>query len=532
VTDDNKPENPTPQPENQDTAIPPIFSEPDSPSSSDTADPDVQEPENSLPEVQLSDLSETARQAATRAGWDKLMPVQAKAIPYLLAGRDLMIQSHTGSGKTGAFILPILSQIDPSKPVCQAMVLVPTRELAFQVEKEAALLAGPDGPRTVAVYGGVGYNTQLDAFRQGAHLVVGTPGRILDHLLRRSLRLDHLRYLVLDEADRMLSMGFYPDMKAVQKYLPKSGFSSFMFSATFPVNVLRLAEHFLRNPETLSLSRDHVHALDTEHVFYITPLMEKDRALVRIIESENPPSAFIFCNTRATVHYVATVLQRFGYDADELSSDLGQGAREDVLNRVRKGTLRFLVATDVAARGIDIPELSHVIQYEPPDDVEAYIHRAGRTGRAGAAGIAISLVGGAERMALERIGKRFSIELKERPLPSQEDVETLVGERLTAHLEARLRDMDRLEAERAQRFLPLAQSWGKTKTRRLLMAILLDECYHQMLHQRTDVEAVAGRKTSSRGKQSPTTSNGERKEREEGETSRSRKRRPRKRRSS
>ena len=236
------------------------------------------------------------------------------------------------------------------------------------------------------------------AFRQGAHLVVGTPGRILDHLLKRNLSLKHLQMLVFDEADRMLSMGFYPDMKAVQRYLPSRRIQGCMFSATFPARVMRLAGEFLHEPEFLSLSRDHVHVTDVEHVYYVVPRMDKDRSLVRIIEVENPASALIFCNTKARVHYVTAVLQRFGYDADELSSDLSQKAREKIMARVRKGKLRFLVATDVAARGIDLPDLSHVIIYEPPDDPELYIHRAGRTGRAGGGGVAISLVDVMEQM--------------------------------------------------------------------------------------------------------------------------------------
>ena len=178
----------------------------------------------------------------------------------------------------------------------------------------------------------------------------------------------------------------------VQSYLPERRVSTFMFSATFPPQVIRLADQFLQKPGFLNLSSDHIHVTEVEHVYYVVPGMDKDRSLVRIIEAENPPSALIFCNTKVRVDYVTVVLQRFGYDADELTSDLSQAAREKVMERVRKGTLRFLVATDVAARGIDLPELSHVIQYEPPEDPEAYIHRAGRTGRAGGSGTAVSLV--------------------------------------------------------------------------------------------------------------------------------------------
>lgn len=446
---------------------------------------DVVEPDNALPEISLAELSPSLQAAVARAGWPKLMPVQSKTIPYMLAGRDLMIQSRTGSGKTGAFVLPILARVEPGGG-CQAIILVPTRELAKQVATEAAMLAGDDGVRATAVYGGVDYGPQLRAFESGVELVVGTPGRVLDHLLKGSLKLDALKMLLFDEADRMLSMGFFPDMKRLQAFLPKHPINGYMFSATFPGRVQRLASQFLDNPEFLSLSRDHVHVAEIEHVFYNVPAMKKDRHLIRIIEIENPASALIFCNTKVNVQYVAAVLKRFGYDADELSSDLSQDAREKVMARVRKGQLRFLVATDVAARGIDILDLSHVIQYEPPNEAEAYIHRSGRTGRAGAPGEAITLVAGLERIELLSIGKRYNIDFVERESPSKEEVQRTVAERATVLLEARLRDRDRLQVERMQRFVPLAKKLGETDDEVAIMAMLLDDYYQQSLHPTPD----------------------------------------------
>lgn len=419
---------------------------------------------------------------AARAKWPSLMPVQARAIPYLLAERDVMIQARTGSGKTGAFLLPLLERLDPHAANTQALILVPTRELARQVWQEAETICGQAGLRTVAMYGGVGYGPQIDALKAGAHVVVGTPGRVLDHLLKRTLTLDHLRVLIFDEADRMLSMGFYPDMKRVQRYLPSGPLTVAMFSATFPTYVMQTANEFLRRPEFISLSRDHVHVSDTEHVFYMVPGMDKDRCLVRIIEIENPASAIIFCNTKVKVAYVAVVLQRFGYDADALTSDLSQPERERVLERVRKGTLRLLIATDVAARGLDIPDLSHVFMYEPPDELEAYIHRAGRTGRAGATGTAISLVSAVERFELDRIGKRYAIPLHERPVPTDEEVEAVVAQRTIALLEARLRDRDRLQTERSRRFVPVARSLAESEDELALIAMLLDDYYQMAQH--------------------------------------------------
>jgi ATP-dependent RNA helicase DeaD len=440
------------------------------------------EPESALPQVSLADLAEPLRQAVARAGWSELMPVQSKAIPYLLAGRDLMVQSRTGSGKTAAYLLPILDRVDPRRATCQALVLAPTRELARQVAGEAEILGAKTGMRTAVVYGGVAYGPQLQAFRQGAHLVVGTPGRILDHLLKHNLSLRDLQILVFDEADRMLSMGFYPDMRAIQRFLPSRRIQGCMFSATFPPHVMRLAGEFLYKADFLSLSRDHIHVTDVEHAYIVVPRMDKDRSLVRIIEVENPPSALIFCNTRARVHYVTAVLQRFGYDADELSSDLSQKDREKIMARIRQGKLRFPVATDVASRGIDLPDLSHVIIYEPPEHPELYIHRAGRTGRAGGSGVAISLVDAMEQMALSSIAKRYGIEMVEWPLPSDEDVQAIVAERVTVLLEARLRDRDRLQTERMQRFEPLAHDLSQSEEGLSLLTMLLDDYYQQTLH--------------------------------------------------
>jgi len=472
-------------------------------SQDDKLEPGLVEPGSPLPAATMADLSEPLRQAMARAGWTELMPVQSKAIPYLIAGRDLMVQSRTGSGKTGAYLLPILERIDPKRATCQALVLAPTRELARQVSEEALLLAGASGMRTAVVYGGVAYGPQLEAFRQGAHLVVGTPGRILDHLLKRHLSLEHLRMLVFDEADRMLSMGFYPDMRALQRYLPSRALQGCMFSATFPAHVLRLAGEFLRQPEFLSLSKDHVHVTDVEHVYYTVPGMDKDRSLVRIIEVENPPSVLIFCNTKVRVDYVTTVLQRFGYDADGLSSDLSQQAREAIMARMRQGSLRFLVATDVAARGIDLPDLTHVVLYEVPDEAELYIHRAGRTGRAGGGGVAISLVDVVEKMALGRIAKRYGIQMEEWPLPSAEDVQNIVSQRVTALLEARLRDRDRLQTERMQRFVPLIQELSQSEESLALLTMLLDNYYQEAQHGLPPTPAAAPRAPAAHNRSLP-----------------------------
>jgi ATP-dependent RNA helicase DeaD len=451
---------------------------------------ELTEPQNPLPPISIEELPGIMRVAANRAGWTELTPVQSRAIPYLQARRDLMVQARTGSGKTGAFILPLLDQVDKGKPNCQALILVPTRELAQQVAADAKVLAGNNGMRTVPVYGGTSYKPQIEGFKKGAHCVIGTPGRVLDHLIKRNLNLKGLKFLVYDEADRMMSMGFYPDMLQIQEFLPGKEISGYMFSATIPPHVIRLSQQFLTSPDFLSLSSDHVHVQDTGHIYYLIPGMDKERSLVRIIEMETPHQAIVFCNTKARVNYVSAILQRYGFNADQISSDLSQGARDKVIKRVRDGKLRFLVATDVAARGIDIPNLSHVIQYEPPDDVEAYIHRAGRTGRAGASGTAIMLVSINEKSQLNRIAAHYDIEFEKRPLPTDEDVQPLVAQRLVGHLETRLRGRDRLQIDRMQRFYPLAKDLASNEDGLASLAMLLDDSYHEWMHQPPDLPPV------------------------------------------
>lgn len=455
-------------------------------SAAQAPDISVTEPTDALPRMLMNDLPPNLQEACARAGWGTLMPVQELALPYLLGRRDLMVQSRTGSGKTGTYLLPLLKHLSADRPVPQALVLVPTRELAVQVEREAATLFRGTGIKAVAIYGGVGYGKQMDALRGGAQLVVGTPGRVLDHLLRRTLVLDALRSLVFDEADRMLSVGFYQDMKEVQRYLPKKHCTTCLFSATFPPYVVKLANEFLHEPSMLSLSHSQVHVAEVQHLYCECKRMDKDRALVRLIETENPTSCIVFCNTKANVHYVTEVLRGFGYNADELSADLSQSRREEVLRRARDGHVRFLVATDVAARGIDIPELSHVFLYEPPEDRESYIHRAGRTGRAGAAGTVISLVDFMQKGDLRRIASHYKIEIEPFPTPTDEDVAKVVGDRLIAVLEGRYRTLSGLEKERLMRFAELAKliatRQGGEEDQSILLAMLLDEAYQKTLN--------------------------------------------------
>lgn len=442
-------------------------------------------PEPPLPEATVDTLSPALRDGIRAMGWPGLMPVQATTIPYLLDGRDLIVQSRTGSGKTGAFLLPLLERLDPEVRAAQALVLCPTRELAKQIHGEFEKMneGRPEGQRfeAVAVYGGTAYGPQLDAFKRGAALVIGTPGRILDHLQRGALKLDRLRTLVLDEADEMLSMGFYPDMRKLQRFLPRERQGS-MYSATMPYAVQRVGREFLHSPSFLSLSGGTIHVDIMSHRAYAVEPMDKDRALMTLIEMENPAAAIVFANTRREVDYLAQFLTNYGYDAAPISSDFSQKERESVMARLRRGDLRFLIATDVAARGIDVSDLSHVFQYDVPQDQEYYIHRAGRTARAGKTGVALTLYKPAEQAALRDIVKRYDIGMEWRDVPTDEDVGRRTSERLTVLLEDRLREKTSIERKRLRRFVPAVQSLVAEGEPELL-AMLLDEAYQGSLHR-------------------------------------------------
>lgn len=441
------------------------------------------EPDPPLPDASVDSLPENLRDAVRSIGWTKLMPVQQKAVPYLLEGRDMIVQSRTGSGKTGGFLLPLFNLLDENEMVAQALVLSPTRELAKQIHEEFEKLRGDHPISSVVIYGGVKYEPQIKALKAGVQVIIGTPGRILDHIQQGRLRLDDLRMLVFDEADEMLSMGFYPDMLKLERYLPKDR-QSCMFSATMPKRVRYLSQKFLNDPGFLSLSSGNVSVDAIEHRYYRVDRMAKDRILVRLIEMENPDSAIIFANTKRDVEYLGTFLQNYGYDADSISGDLSQRAREKVMKKIRDGRLRFLVATDVAARGIDITDLSHVIQYDIPQDPEYYVHRAGRTARAGKTGTAITLITIEEQRTLLALGQRYAIPMTQHDVPDQKDVEHRVTERLTVVLESNFRERSNLEKERLERFLPLVKDLSGEEPE--LLAMLLDDLYHDSLHKTSD----------------------------------------------
>src|SRR5262245_26417254 len=420
----------------------------------------------------FSELPPAVQQGIRDLGWKQPTPVQERVIAPMRAGRDLIVQAQTGSGKTGAFGLPIASALDPQLAACQALVLVPTRELANQVAEEIATLGRPSGLRCPPIYGGVGYARQIEGIELGAHVIVGTPGRILDHLGARRLPLDRVRILVFDEADELLSLGFWPDMKEIKTYLPAQR-QSCLFSATIPERVQSLSRVFLRDPEFVTLSEGQVAPSEIEHFFVVTTAQEKDANLLRILEYEDPESAIVFCNTKSDVRYVTAFLQRHGWDADQISGDLAQAAREQAMARIKAGNLRILVATDVAARGIDISDLGLVIGYSAPDSPEVYVHRTGRTGRAGKAGVAISLVSGLDIGNFRYLQQVNKIEIRERKLPTEAATHARLRERLAVKIEQEVRAIPERERQsRIERFVPVVVSLAASEEgRRDLAAI-------------------------------------------------------------
>jgi ATP-dependent RNA helicase DeaD len=405
----------------------------------------------------FSQLPEDIQASVNELGWTKPMPVQAKAIPLMRAGGDLIIQAHTGSGKTGAFGIPIVEKVDVEDRSIQALVMLPTRELANQVAQEITTLGKHRGVLVLPVYGGVGYGPQLEALEAGVHVIVGTPGRILDHLGNGRLDLQGVRVLVLDEADEMLSLGFWPDMREIAGYLPKER-DSHLFSATIPEKVRSLARFFLKDETYVALDEDQSSPQQIEHFYYVCAAAEKEALLAKLLEYEDPESAIIFCNTKADVRFVTGYLQKRGVDADQISGDLAQAAREKAMRRIKEGKLRFLVATDVAARGIDISDLSHVISYSTPDSPEVYVHRTGRTGRAGKAGIAISLISGLDIGNFRYMQTVNKIKVGELKIPSESQMLSRIRERLQVKVEHEMRAVPKSEQAFAiDRLIPVVE---------------------------------------------------------------------------
>jgi ATP-dependent RNA helicase DeaD len=408
--------------------------------------------------------------------------VQTQAIPQLLSGHDVVGLAQTGTGKTAAFSLPILEQINAANRYVQALVLTPTRELAMQVSQAMESFNIDNRLTVTSVYGGQPIGQQLSRLRRGSQIVVGTPGRVIDLIDRGGLVLDRISMMVLDEADEMLNMGFIQDVEKILSYTPDERQTAF-FSATMDPAIQKLAARFLKSPVTVSVEPQKVSTARIKQIGYVVPTgWSKSRALMPILEMEDPESALIFVRTRRTAAELTRQLQAAGHSADEYHGDLTQSQRERLLQRFKQRQVRWVVATDIAARGIHVDDLSHVINYELPDNLDSYVHRIGRTGRAGKEGRAISIVTTLEKYKLTRVEKRFGEAVEYAKVPTQAEI----AARNLEKLQTRVREA--VTSERLASFLPIVSQLGEEFDIRTIAAAALQMAYDQArpTHLRTE----------------------------------------------
>ena len=424
------------------------------------------------------DLHKGLLQAVFDLGYTTPTPIQSQMIPAMLSGQDVIGQAKTGTGKTAAFALPILHNLTPRERHVQAMVLAPTRELAIQVAKAMSDYGQHLRVRVLPVYGGQPYGHQIDQLRRGVDIVVGTPGRILDLIGKRVLRLDNLRTLVLDEADEMLSMGFIEDIESILEATPATRQTA-LFSATVPNEIRKLASSYMRDPQFIAVGSKERTVEGVDQRYYLVNDKDKLAALTRLVEIEAISGTLIFARTRVATGELAAELTTRGFPAEALNGDMSQEAREHVLARFRRGQIKMLVATDVAARGLDIDDLSHVFNFDLPQDLEGYVHRIGRTGRAGKGGTAITLLSPREMWRLRRIEGFTRQKITPATLPSAADIE--------AFREAQLMEQFRVWLRR-----------GRCRRERELVAALVEEGQDPL-----EMAAVALKMARSEEKQRP-----------------------------
>ena len=381
-------------------------------------------------------------EALNDLGYEKPSPIQAECIPHLLNGRDVLGMAQTGSGKTAAFSLPLLQNLDPELKAPQILVLAPTRELAVQVaEAMTDFSKHMRGVNVVALYGGQRYDVQLRALRQGPQIVVGTPGRLLDHLKRGTLDLSKLSGLVLDEADEMLRMGFIEDVETIMAQIPE-GHQTALFSATMPEAIRRITRRFMKEPQEVRIQSSVTTRPDISQSYWTVWGMRKNEALVRFLEAEDFDAAIIFVRTKNATLEVAEALERSGYSSAALNGDMNQSLREQTLERLKDGRLDILIATDVAARGLDVERISLVVNYDIPMDSESYVHRIGRTGRAGRAGRALLFVENRERRLLRNIERTMKLTIPEADLPNADLLGKRRLEKFAAKVQQQLESSD------------------------------------------------------------------------------------------
>lgn len=370
-------------------------------------------------------ISNEICRAVLDMGFEEATPIQSQAIPVILEGKDIIGQSQTGTGKTAAFGIPLLERINPEDRRLQALILCPTRELAIQVSEEfRKLLKYKDNIRVLPIYGGQPIDRQIAALRKGTQVVIGTPGRVMDHMRRRTIKAETVQMMVLDEADEMLDMGFREDIETVLVKIPEEH-QTLLFSATLSPEILDITKRFQKNPEFIKIVRKELTVPNIEQYYFDVKEKTKLDALCRIIDVYDPKLAMVFCNTKKRVDDLVEMLQGRGYFAEGLHGDLKQAQRDKVMQKFRNGTIEILVATDVAARGIDVDDIDVVFNYDVPQDEEYYVHRIGRTGRAGKAGKAFTFCVGKEIYKLRDIMRYTKTKIQQQKLPTLSDVEEM-----------------------------------------------------------------------------------------------------------
>lgn len=376
-------------------------------------------------------LSEGVQKGIKAMGFEEASPIQSQAIPVLLEGRDIIGQAQTGTGKTAAFGIPLLEMCDPHDKTLQALILCPTRELSIQVAEEISKLGKyVRGINVLPVYGGQPIDRQIRALKAGVHIVVGTPGRVIDHINRRTLKPGAVKFMVLDEADEMFDMGFRDDIELVMKTLPEKRQTIF-FSATMPDEIRRFTAKYQTEPEFIKVVHKEMTVPEVEQAYFELKSHMKTEILSRLVDIYNPKLTIVFCNTKKKVDELTGELQGRGYFADGLHGDLKQSQRDTVMGKFRKGTIDILVATDVAARGLDVDNIDLVINYDMPQDEEYYVHRIGRTARAGRSGKAFSFVSGREIYKLKDIQRFTKTSIERRDLPTLKDIQAQYTESIT-----------------------------------------------------------------------------------------------------
>ena len=377
-----------------------------------------------------TDLQAAVLRAVAEMGFEEMTPIQAAAIPVVLEGKDMIGQAQTGTGKTAAFGIPLLQRVDPKDKSLQALVLCPTRELAIQVAEEIRKLAKfMHGVKALPIYGGQDINKQIRSLKGGVQVIIGTPGRVMDHMRRHTLKMGTVKMITLDEADEMLNMGFREDIETILKELPEER-QTLLFSATMPQPILDLAETYQKDAEIVRVVKKELTVPKIEQYYYEVRQKNKPEVLARLLDMYDPKRALVFCNTKKLVDELVEDLQLRGYFADGLHGDLKQQQRDRVMESFRSGKIDLLVATDVAARGIDVDDVEAVFNYDVPQDDEYYVHRIGRTGRAGRVGTSHTLVVGKEIYKLKDIMRYCKTKIHLRPVPSANDINAIRSEKL------------------------------------------------------------------------------------------------------